>query len=209
MLTEIEIWSNIHTQVSSTVYRIKDLAIMHGVGTVEGPSRPSDVQGLTLRRIKSHIRSHSWSMSRLFWSFAVYSCPCTVKYTAVSSANKWTGDCKLSGRSLMYSKNKMGPRTDPWGAPDDTGSSSELSPSRTTVWLLPTRKDSVHLSALPWTPCTCSLYRSLRGFTLSKALLKSSKIKSVCLRKSLFLQGPLARLGFTWSSLTKTKLKIK
>ena len=46
MLDEIEIWSNI--------YRIKHLA-MHDVGTVDGPSRPSDVQGLAIRMIKFHI----------------------------------------------------------------------------------------------------------------------------------------------------------
>ena len=38
-----------------------------------------------------------------------------VRYTAVSSANRWTWDCTLSGRSLMYSRNKIWPRTEPCG----------------------------------------------------------------------------------------------
>ena len=102
-----------------------------------------------------------------------------VRYTAVSSVNR--RGCTLSGRSLIYSRNKIGPRTEPCGTPEDTGTSSEHSPSRRTLWLLPTKKDWIHWSVLPCVPCICSLYRSFRRLTLSKALLKSSRIRSVCL----------------------------
>ena len=44
-----------------------------------------------------------------------------VRYTAVSSANRRTCDCTLSGRSFMYNRNKIGPRTDPCGTPEETG----------------------------------------------------------------------------------------
>ena len=44
-----------------------------------------------------------------------------VRYTAVSSANRPTWDCTLSGRSLMYSRNKTGPRTELCGTPEDIG----------------------------------------------------------------------------------------
>ena len=104
-----------------------------------------------------------------------------VRYTAVSSANRPTWDCTLSGRSLMYSRNRVGPRTEPCGTPEDTGTSSEHSPSKRTVWLLPAKKDWIHWSVLHCMQCICSLYRSFRWLTLSKALLKSSKIRSVCL----------------------------
>ena len=104
-----------------------------------------------------------------------------VRYTAVSSANRRTWDCTLSGRSLMCSRNKIGPRTEPCGTPEDTGTSSEHSPSRRTLWLLPTKKDWIQWSVLPCMPCICSLYRSFRWLTLSKVLLKSSRIRSVCL----------------------------
>ena len=39
------------------------------------------------------------------------------KYTVVSSANKRNCDWTFSGKSLMYSKNNIGPRTYPWGTP--------------------------------------------------------------------------------------------
>ena len=52
-----------------------------------------------------------------------------VRYIAVSSANRQTWDCTLSGRSLMYSRNRIGPRTESCSTPEDTGISSEHSPS--------------------------------------------------------------------------------
>ena len=80
----------------------------------------------------------------------------------------------------MYSRNKIGPRTEPCGTPADTGTSSEHAPSRRTLWLLPTKKDWIQWSVLSCMPCICSLYRSFRWLTLSKVLLKSSGIRSVC-----------------------------
>ena len=71
------------------------------------------------------------------------------------------------------------PRTDPWGTPEVTDNSSELLPSRTTVWILPTRNDWIHLRVLPSIPCIFSLQRSFGWLTLSKALLKSNSIRSV------------------------------
>ena len=43
--------------------------------------------------------------------------------------NKRIWDCTFLGRSLMYSRNKIGPRPQPCGTPEDTGTSSEHSPS--------------------------------------------------------------------------------
>ena len=37
----------------------------------------------------------------------------------------------------------MGPRTVPWGTPDNTGALSEVAPSRTTLWDLEERKSVI------------------------------------------------------------------
>ena len=42
-----------------------------------------------------------------------------------------------SGRSLMYIKNSMGPRTVPWGTPERTGWEEDCVPSETTLCDLP------------------------------------------------------------------------
>ena len=47
-----------------------------------------------------------------------------VRYTTVSSANRLTWDYTLSGRSFMYSRNKIGRRMEPCGTSEDTGTSS-------------------------------------------------------------------------------------
>ena len=65
------------------------------------------------------------------------------KYAAVSSAKSLTWLLTFSGRSFMYAKKRICPRTDPWGTPDVTGTSSEQSPSRTAVCDLPLRNDLV------------------------------------------------------------------
>ena len=49
-----------------------------------------------------------------------------------SSANSRTDDLILSGRSLMKIRNRTGPKTDPCGTPDRTGTGSEARPSNTT-----------------------------------------------------------------------------
>ena len=89
----------------------------------------------------SQWASHCWSLSRSLWRVAESSGPHIVRYTAVSSAKRRTWDCTLSGKSLIYKRNNIGPRTEPCGTPEDTGIWSEHSPSSTTLWLLPIRKD--------------------------------------------------------------------
>ena len=44
----------------------------------------------------------------------------TVKNIAVSSAKSLTCEWICSGRSFIYNKNRIGPKTDPWGTPDVT-----------------------------------------------------------------------------------------
>ena len=51
-------------------------------------------------------------------------------YKTQSSAKRRTDDLILPGRSLINIKKRTGPKTDPWGTPDKTG--SEAWPSNTT-----------------------------------------------------------------------------
>ena len=46
-------------------------------------------------------------------------------YKTQSSANRRTDDLILSGRSLINIKKRTGPKTDPCGTPDKTGTGSE------------------------------------------------------------------------------------
>ena len=81
-----------------------------------------------ISQVFSHCSSVCRSCCKVWESFLLV----TVKYTAVSSANSLTCEVIFSGRSFMYSRNKIGPRTEPWGTPDVTGISDDFSPSRAT-----------------------------------------------------------------------------
>ena len=51
------------------------------------------------------------------------------QYILVSSANKWKqSNFEVLGRSLMYSKNNRGPRTDPWSIPQVIKRELDLEP---------------------------------------------------------------------------------
>ena len=52
-------------------------------------------------------------------------------YKAQSSAKKHTDDLIFSGR-LIKMRNRTGPKTDPWGTPDRTGTGSEAWPFNIT-----------------------------------------------------------------------------
>ena len=107
MVTNIQIWRDIDAEVLCMVNRFKNLAV-HCVISVDGFSRPSYVQDLTLGRIELHVPqlSYSWSLFRSFWRVAESSCPWTAKYTAVSSAKRRTWEWIWSGRSMMLTPGK-------------------------------------------------------------------------------------------------------
>ena len=52
---------------------------------------------------------------------------------AVSSAKSLTLDLTWSGRSFMYIRKSMGPRTEHCGIPEDTAILSDLTPFTTTA----------------------------------------------------------------------------
>ena len=58
----------------------------------------------------------------------------------VSSANSFTVDFMSTDRSLMYIRNKGGPKIDPCGTPAFTGNYSYVSPFSTTLWNLFVKK---------------------------------------------------------------------
>ena len=61
-----------------------------------------------------------------------------------SSANSQTVELEIhSGRSFMYTRNRMGPSTVPCGTPEVTGTDVEVSPSSTTAWVLFLRKSAI------------------------------------------------------------------
>ena len=107
----------------------------------------------------------------------------------MSSAKRRTWDVTREGRSLIYRRKRSGPRTDPCGTPEVTGTWSDLMPYTTTDWDLPIRKDWIQDMVWSEAPCSLSLYSNLRWLTLSKALLKLRRIKSVCYLMQEFLQS--------------------
>ena len=127
-----------------------------------------------------HDRSHSTILSRSSCSSLQSSLEATTRYAIVSSAKSRTCDDSESGRSLIKTRNKIGPRTDPCGTPDVTGADAELSPSTTTLCDRPDRKSSIHGSTLPRIPYHLSFYSRRACDTLSKALEKSMTAVSVC-----------------------------
>ena len=125
---------------------------------------------------------------------------------AVSSANNRIFDLVLSGRSLMFIKNSIGPRTEPWGTPDVTGTVPDFSFSRTTVYVRPERKACIHFKLGPLIPYWCSFSRSFWWLTLSNALEKSSKTRSVWLPANEFLMKSSTRVT-SWVSHERLLLK--
>ena len=58
-------------------------------------------------------------------------------YKINSSANKPKEDLMLSAKSFIKIRNRIEPKTDPWGTPDNTGTVSEILSSKTTYWVGP------------------------------------------------------------------------
>ena len=63
--------------------------------------------------------SFSCNDDRLIW---------TIEKTEVSSAKSLAVDDRFLDKSLIYTKNNRGPKTDPWGTPASTGDHEDDSP---------------------------------------------------------------------------------
>ena len=80
------------------------------------------LEGLNyISHIFSHCSRHARSVC-MTWPSVV---ELIARYMTVSFAKSLTLDLTCSGRSLMYARKSIGPRTDPCGTPEETGTSSE------------------------------------------------------------------------------------
>ena len=50
----------------------------------------------------------------------------------------------LSAKSFIEIRHRIGPKTNPWGTPDNTGTGSETWPSETTCCVLPESHGLIH-----------------------------------------------------------------
>ena len=104
------------------VYRVQNISL-HSVRMFDWPARPKYVHELTLGWIKFNISCFFSTPGDYLNHLGEYlqpNCPWTVKYTAVSFANRRTLYCILSGRLLISSRKNIGPKTNPCGTPDET-----------------------------------------------------------------------------------------
>ena len=74
----------------------------------------------------------------------------TFLYRTQSSANRQTEDLMFSGKSFIKIRNRIGPKTDPWGTPDNTG---------TCGWILLSHNSPIYVIA----SCVALYQRPLRN----------------------------------------------
>ena len=89
-----------------------------------------------MSQASSHFSSLQRSSCKMFASNILL----MQRYIAVSSAKSLTLDLKCSGRSFMYARNKIGPRIEPCGTPEETGIVPEWKPFVTTDCFLLSKK---------------------------------------------------------------------
>lgn len=84
----------------------------------------------------------------------------TLRKILLSSANGELDEVKISGRSLINSRNKSGPRIDPCGTPEVGVISFDLFTPITTCWVRSDRYDWNHCKMLDLIPKFCNLSNS-------------------------------------------------
>ena len=94
--------------------------------------------------LSCHLYCHACSCMRSCYSSWQPPTVFTDLYTTQSSANSQTVEFVCSARSLMKIRKSRGPSTDPCGTPDFTDAGPDVSPSTTTLWVLPLRNDCIH-----------------------------------------------------------------
>ena len=93
----------------------------------------------------SHIFSHFSRLSRSL-------CELRARYIAVSSAKSLTLDLTCSGRSIIYTRKSIEPRTEPCGTPEETGIQFEFTLLMTTACFLLSKKALIHFRVSPVIP---------------------------------------------------------
>ena len=177
---------------------------------------PSYSHRVTFGNIKLHLQSASQS-ARLSRSSCKIRQSCKeymILYRTQSSANRRPEVLIISGKSFMKIKNRIGPKTDPWGIPDKIGTGSEVWPSKTTCWLCPESQELTHLSVDPLIPWKSRfICNSLLCGTLSNALAKIHDDQICLLVPTIYrtIQGTdniMHQLGFTRPQTSEPMLTV-
>ena len=111
--------------------------------------RCTHLEGL---KLINHLLAHSDKVFKSLCKIVMSSAELMILYIKVSSAYSFTWDGTIIGRSLMYNRNKRGPRTEPWGTPDKTLIEQLLVLFSTTRCVLLVRKSLIHSSIGPQIP---------------------------------------------------------
>ena len=97
------------------------------------------------------------------WHLSCHACSCIRSCTVVApdnhvqtsliyKSNSRSVDVVCSARSLMKIRKSSGPSTNLCGTPDFTDAGPNVSPSTTTIWVLPSKSDCIHPYRLPSMP---------------------------------------------------------
>ena len=108
-----------------------------------------------------HLSDHLSNLSMSFCKVCLSPIYLVFLNSLVSSANFNMLHVTPSSKSFMYTKNKIGPSTDPCGTPLKTDFQLETSPSTTTLCFLSVSQCSIQLIILFPIPCDFNLSISL------------------------------------------------
>ena len=149
----------------------------------------------------SQSRDHSSMISISCCSISVSETSSIALDSFVSSTNIYNIEfpVTLSGRSLIYTTNNTGPRTEPWGNPLGTSVHSDYSSFTPSFCFLSVRKAFSQSKRTPPMPYDFNFRISLLCDTLSKAFIKSKYITSI--------DHPLSRI-FVHSSITLSSWSV-
>ena len=97
-----------------------------------------------------HCNTQSWTLARLsFNSFAEASTLKTTENSEVSCTKSFALDDESFVESLIYIKNRSGPKIDSWGTPALTSAHEQNWPFKTTFCFLFFRKSFIKFKSLP------------------------------------------------------------
>ena len=128
--------------------------------------------------VSAHVNSRFISSLMVSVMSSVGEC---VNNMLVSSAKSLVSFCRWEGRSLIISRNIIGPRTDPWGTPARVSAQSEQVPFTDVHWRRSVKK--LRSQSFIWgeKPYKSNLLYKPLWESRSNALLMSAKITVVAL----------------------------
>ena len=132
---------------------------------------------LRILAIMSFLSHHSWNLFKsALRRFVRCRTEGSEEERVASSAKKSNAQHVMdNGKSLIYTRNRTGPRTDPWGTPAEISFGSDSLAETCTCCVLFVTYDSNHDSELWLNLYAANLWRSSLWFTKSNALDKSRK----------------------------------